>query len=126
LLEEALTPCAGLNAYQVAHSTARTVGVEALVRYDKSDYSVPARWVGTRVSVDAGDSVIVIRAKDLVVAEHLLATAPGQRVESPAHVRERWARSVPTLTALPPKGCHVTFTEAVQVRPLAVYTEVGA
>jgi transposase len=126
LLAETLTPCAGLNAYQVAHSTARTVGVEALVRYEKSDYSVPARWVGTRVTVDAGDNVIVIRAKDLIVAEHLVATAAGQRIESPAHVRERWERSVPALVPPPPKGCHITFAEAVQVRPLAAYAEVSA
>jgi transposase len=126
LLEEALTPCTGLNPYQVAHCISRRVGVEALVRYDKSDYSVPARWVGTRVTVDAGDNVIVIRAKDLIVAEHLVASGPGQRVESPAHVRERWARSVPAPVAPPPKGCHVTFTEAVQVRPLAVYAEVAS
>jgi transposase len=123
LLEETLTPCAGLNAYQVARSTARTVGAEALVRYEKSDYSVPARWVGARVTVDAGDNVIVIRARDLIVAEHRVASASGQRIESPAHVRERWERSMPTA-APPPKGCHITFTEAVQVRPLAVYAEV--
>jgi hypothetical protein len=126
LLEETLTPCAGLNPYQVARSTARTVGAEALVRYAKSDYSVPARWVGTRVTVDAGDSAIVIRARDLVIAEHPPATGPGQRIESPAHVRERWERAVPTVTASPPTGCHVTFTEAVQVRPLALYAEVAS
>lgn len=84
----------------------RTVGVEALVRFAKSDYSVPARWLGTRVTLDAGDSVIVIRAKDLVIAEHPVATGPGQRIEAPAHVRERWARSVPAPVAAPPKGCH--------------------
>jgi transposase len=126
LLEETLTPCAGLNPYQVARSTARTVGAEALVRYAKSDYSVPARWVGTRVTVDAGDSAIVIRARDLVIAEHPPATGPGQRIESPAHVRERWERAVPAVTASPPTGCHVTFTEAVQVRPLALYAEVAS
>jgi transposase len=126
LLEETLTPCRGLNAYQVARSTARTVGVEALVRFEKSDYSVPARWVGTRVTVDAGDNVIIIRAKDLIVAEHPVAARPGQRIESPAHVRERWERSVRPLAAPPPKGCHVTFTEAVQVRPLTVYAEVAS
>jgi hypothetical protein len=83
LLEETLTPGTGRNPYQVTHSIARTVGVEALVRYEKSDYSVPARWVGTRVTVDAGDNVIVIRAKDLIVAEHLVATGPGQRALVP-------------------------------------------
>ena len=100
--------------------------MEALVRFDKSDYSVPARWVGTRVSIDAGDNVIVIRAKDLIVAEHPVATGPGQRVESPAHVRERWERSVPTVVPLPPKGCHITFTESVQVRALSTYAEVAS
>ena len=60
------------------------------------------------------------------VAEHRVVSGPGQRVESPADVRERWARSVPTLVPPPPKGCHVTFTEAVQVRPLAVYAEVAS
>ena len=55
-----------------------------------------------------------------------MASGPGQRVESPAHVRERWERSVATVVALPPKGCHIHFTEAVQVRPLAVYAEVAS
>jgi hypothetical protein len=85
---------------------------------------VPARWVGTRVTVDAGDNVIVIRAKDLIVAEHRVATAAGQRVESPGHGRERWKRSVPTLVPPPPKGRHIPFRETVQVRPLAVYTKL--
>ena len=126
LLEETLAPCAGLNAYQVAHSTTRTVGVMALVRYEKNDYSVTARWVGTLVTVEAGSNVIVIRARDLIVAGHLVATGPGQRVESPEHVRERWARSVPTAVAPPLNGCHITFTEAVQVRSLDISAEVGA
>ncbi|MDP1581721.1 MAG: DDE-type integrase/transposase/recombinase, partial [Candidatus Didemnitutus sp.] len=126
LLEETLTSGTDLRPYQVTHSTVRTVGVEALVRFAKSDYSVPARWVGTRVTVDAGDNVIVIRARDLIVAEHRVATAAGQRVESPAHARERWERSLATVAVLPPKGCHIHFTEAVQVRPLAVYAEVAS
>jgi transposase len=125
LLEETLIPIAGLNAYQVCHSDGRTVGVEALVRFNGSDYSVPARFVGTRVSVDAGDSFIIIRSKDLIVAEHPRATAAGQRVEAPAHVRERWAKSMRQPTPLPPQGCHVTFTEAVQVRSLELYAEAA-
>ena len=70
LLEETLIPLAGLNPYQVARSDGRTVGAEALVRFEKSDYSVPARFVGRRVNVDAGDSFIIIRSQDLIVAEH--------------------------------------------------------
>jgi transposase len=125
LLEETLSPMAGLNPYQVTHSISRKVGVEALVRFERCDYSVPARLVGSEVSVDAGDSFVVIRSKDLIVAEHPRATGPGQRVESPAHVQERWLRSVPSANPAPPKGCHVTFTEAVQVRPLALYAQAA-
>lgn len=58
LAREALTVAGELNTYQVTHSTARTVTVEALVGYETNDYSVHARWVGERVSVDAGDQVI--------------------------------------------------------------------
>ncbi|MGH7091419.1 MAG: IS21 family transposase [Stellaceae bacterium] len=125
LLEETLTPLVGLNPYQVTRSNGRKVGVEALVRFERCDYSVPARFVGTKVQVDAGDSFVIIRSKDLIVAEHPRATGPGQRVESPAHVQERWLRSVPSAIPPPPKGCHVTFTEAVQARPLALYAEVA-
>jgi transposase len=125
LLEETLIPFAGLNPYQVARSDERTVGAEALVRFEKSDYSVPARFVGARVNVDAGACFIVIRSKDLIVAEHPRATQAGQRIESPVHVRERWARSVRPALTVPPKGCHVTFSEAVQVRSLELYAEAA-
>ena len=125
LAEEALTAAAELNPYQVTHSTARTVTVEALVRYETNDYSVPARWVGARVSVDAGDQVIHIRAGDLVIAQHPVNSGRGQRTESPAHARERWALSVPSAPKAPPKGCHITFAQTVQVRPLSTYAEVA-
>jgi transposase len=127
LLEETLVPVTGLNLYQICRSgdTDRTVGAEALVRFDHSVYSVPARYVGARVSVDAGASFINIRCKHLIVAEHPRATAPGQRIEAPAHVKERWERSLRPAATPPPTGCHVTFTEAVQVRSLALYAEAA-
>jgi transposase len=127
LLEETLIPVTGLNLYQICRTgdNDRTVGAEALVRYDNSVYSVPTRYVGTRVSIDAGASFIIIRCKHLIVAEHLRATAAGQRVEAPAHVKERWERSLRPPVSSPPQGCHVTFTEAVQVRSLDLYAEVA-
>jgi hypothetical protein len=33
---------------------------------------------------------------------------------------------VPAPVAAPPKGCHITFTEPVQVRPLTVYAQAVA
>ena len=40
-------------------------------------------------------------------------------------MKERWERSVapPKPERLP--GCHVTFTDTVEVRPLEVYAEVA-
>jgi transposase len=127
LLEETLTPVTGLNLYQICRTgdNDRTVGAEALVRFDNSVYSVPARYVGTRVSIDAGASFIIIRCKHLIIAEHPRATTAGLRVEAPAHVKERWERSLRTPVASPPQGCHITFTEAVQVRSLELYAEVA-
>jgi transposase len=126
LAEEALTPASDLNPYQVTRSTARTVSVEALVRYETNDYSVPARFVGERVSVDAGNLVIHIRAGDLVIAQHPVNAGRGQRTESPQHVRERWTLSTSDAPKPPPKGCHIAFVQTVQVRPLSAYAEVAS
>lgn len=126
LPQESLTPFDQLNPYQITRSVSRTVGAEALVRYHANDYSVPARWVGRRVSIDAGQHVIHIRSGDLVIAQHPVASGRGQRVEAPAHVSERWSLSVPSTPPPPPKGCHVSFVQTVQVRPLSVYAEVAS
>ena len=63
--------------------------------------------------------MIHIRAGYLVIAQHSVNADRGQRTESPAHTRERWALSVPTAPKAPPKGCHITFVQTVQVRPLS-------
>jgi transposase len=127
LLEETLTPVSAANFYQICRSTDRdrTVDAEAIVRFERSIYSVPARFVGARVSVDAGASFIVIRSKDLIIAEHPRATAPGQRIEAPAHVKERWERSTRPPVPPPPQGCHITFAETVQARSLELYAEAA-
>lgn len=123
LLQETLTPVAGSVPYQLVTSTERTVSTEALVRFEQSDYSVPAGLVGSRVYVEASASKILIRTRDLIVAEHERAGAPGSRIEAPVHVRERWQRSVAAPKPSPPR-CHITFADEVQVRPLSHYAEV--
>jgi transposase len=127
LLEETLIPVTALNPYLICRTDDhdRTVDAEALVRFDNSLYSVPTRYVGTRVSIDAGASFIVIRSKHLIVAEHPRATAAGQRIEAPAHVKERWERSLRPPVATPPTGCHVSFADAVQIRSLELYAEAA-
>lgn len=116
-----------LNPYQICRSDDhdRTVDTEALVRFEHSRYSVPARYVGARVTIDAGAPFIVIRSKDLIVAEHPRATSPGQRIEAPAHIKERWERSLRPPLPAPPQGCHINFSDAVQVRSLDLYAEAA-
>ena len=68
---------------------------EALVRFENSLYSVPASFVGHRVS--AGRPrwfTVLIRERDCVVAEHPRARVAGTRMEKPEHVRQRWQRSL--------------------------------
>lgn len=124
LLQETLTPVAGQTPYQLVRSQTRRVSAEALVRFARSDYSVPAGLVGERVYVEASASRILIRTRDLVVAEHTRATAPGQKIEAPVHVRERWQRSLAPRRAAPPRGCHISFVDTVEQRPLTTYAEV--
>lgn len=92
LLQETLTPIAGSVPYQLVISTERTVSTEALVRFERSDYLVPAGRVDFRVYVEASATKILIRTKDLIVAEHERASPPGLRIEASVHARERWQR----------------------------------
>jgi transposase len=125
LLEEKLTPVAGIVPYQLSESTQRTVGVEALVRFEGSDYSVPAGLVGARVYVEASATKILIRTKDLIVAEHERASARGAKIEAPRHVRERWQRSLQARIEPSAPLCRIDFSPEVQVRPLSHYAEVA-
>jgi len=125
LAEEKLNSLAGHVPYQLSISETRVVSSEALVRFEKSDYSVPAGLVGAQVYVEATAGQILIRTKDLVVAEHTRAALPGSRVEAPLHVRERWERSVAAARLAPPKGCHITFADQVEVRSLSHYEEIA-
>ena len=83
-----------ITPYQVVHCVQRTVDAEALVRFENSLYSVPAAFVGRRVSLDARAGTVLIREKDCIVAEHPRARVAGTRSEKPEHVRQRWQRSL--------------------------------
>jgi transposase len=124
LPKEGLTPLGAITPYQVVHCVERTVDAEALVRFENCLYSVPASFVGRRVTLDAGPGSIRIRAKDCIVAEHPRAKLAGTRTEKPEHVRERWQRSLAPLPRPPRTGCVVTFTDAVQTRPLSCYQDI--
>lgn len=127
LAQEGLSAMGSRPPYQLVHSTQRTVSVEALVQFDRSLYSVPARWTGRRVVVEATPGHVRIRQGDLIVAEHPRSEVPGSRIEQPDHVQQRWELSQPTHRPAPQRGCRIRWEEpTVDVRPLCAYEEVGS
>jgi hypothetical protein len=106
----------------------RRVSAEALVQHRGCLYSVPARFCGRSVSLEARAGQIVIRSDDMIVASHAAATTAGSRVEVPEHLQERWTLS--TRTAQPKNAskplCDIRFEEDVQQRSLALYEQEAA
>ena len=81
-----LIPVSGLNLYQLVRGA--TIAPSAPRHSCASTRAItrcPRRFVGTRVSIEAGASFIIIRCKDLIVAEHPRATSsrPAGRGPSP-------------------------------------------
>jgi transposase len=121
-----LAPLSALRPYTL--QVERTVDAEGLVAYHASRYSVPPEHVGTKVSVLREGGRIFIRTGDVIVAEHAQAAKPRSCVIAPEHLEAMWRRTVSkaiTGRHAPPPRCDVTFTPAVEQRPLAVYAEVA-
>jgi transposase len=123
---EHLIPLSAIAPYQLVHCVHRTVDAEALVRFDQVRYSVPVRYVGARVDVEAAGGTIRIRCKDLILAEHPRSSMRDARVEDPEHVAQRYALSILPASSPPPRGPILAFDQAVEVeaRPLSFYQEV--
>lgn len=96
--QENLVPMNSVRPFQLIHCEQRRVGVEGTVRFGKSAYSVPVRFVGRTVAVESSCGRIRVRLGECVVAEHEQAPHPGSVVEDPEHVRERWALCQPQRT----------------------------
>jgi transposase len=90
LAAEGLTPAGSVPDYRFLDPVARTVSYEGMVHFRGSRYSVPPTYAGRPVEVAAAGGQVVIRAGDLVVAEHREAARPGQSVVAKDHVAELW------------------------------------
>jgi len=103
----------------------RQVAADGFVHLERSTYSVPPEHVGQTVLVEFGEQRVVIRAGDLVVAEHARAPHPGACMTQPEHVAAFWK-----LCQLPdpPRGTpnwQLTFPEGVATRPLSAYEQAA-
>lgn len=88
--QEGLTALASVPAYRYLDPVKRTVNYEALVHYRGSRYSVPPAFAGQMVEVAAAGGQIVIRAGEVIIAEHREAAQPGQCIVERAHLEELW------------------------------------
>lgn len=121
--QERLTALTTTVPYPVVESTSRQVDFEGLVRFARARYSVPPEYAGTTVIVRCQDSRIVIRAGDLIVAEHEVAAQPGLTITEPEHVAQLWKLSLKRSRAPVPRWS-LTFDQGVATTPLRVYEQV--
>ena len=109
-------------AYRLTSRAVRTVSTECWVHYQGSRYSMPPAQVGRTVLVEvcAEQQRILMRADQVIVADHPLATKRGSAVSDPAHLAALWELTLAQSTPLPTPW-QLSLVDAVEVRPLSVY-----
>lgn len=122
--EEGLTPFVSFPPYAIVEPLERKVDFEGFVRVDRSRYSVPPELAGKTVVVTKHDRRIVVRSRDLIVAEHAEAPSRGACVADPKHLADLWRVSVARAQE-PPPSWRMTFDQAVATTPLSVFEEVA-
>ncbi len=99
----------------------RAAGYDGFVRFGRSRYSVPPEYAGEKVTVGREDRLVAIRARDMVVAEHLAAERPGSCVADRAHLEALWKLLLQKPQSPPPPRWQLTFDTGVETTPLAAY-----
>lgn len=125
LPQEALTALTGRAPYRLAHKSARQVSAEGFVHLERSRYSVPPEHVGQTVLVEVGEQRVVIRAGDLIIAEHARATQPGACVVQKEHAAAFWKLCLPPEPTAPLPRWEITFQDAVATRELSEYAQAA-
>jgi transposase len=117
-----LRPVAGIAPYRLTTRALRKVSTECWVHFQGSRYSVPPAQVGTTVLVELRQDQqrVVIRAKEVIVADHPRAATRGEAIADPAHLAALWQLTL-AQTPPPPVPWQLVFAEAVAARPLSAY-----
>jgi transposase len=123
----ALTPYASFPPYTGVVVQRRKVSAEAVVRHRRSEYMVAPEHIGCEVEVLAVAGRIRVRQGDTVIADHPVATRPGQRIATPEQVAALSAYVARQLAPDdPPPLCHIRFDAPVQRVELSRYDEVAS
>lgn len=126
LAQENLCALAAAPAYRIAAVSERKVDAESFVRLERSRYSVPPEYVGRRVIVEQAAQRVVVRAGDLIIAEHAAAPRPGACMTQQEHLAALWRLAVERAPAEAVPRWQIGFHEPVAATPLSAYEEVVA
>ncbi len=124
LPEEKLTPVSSMPVYNFIDPVKRTVNWESMVRFGGSAYSVPPAFAGQTVTVVSDAGQVVIRAGDMIVAEHRQAAQAGQSIVDKEHMAELWKLTAEQTRNPGLSKWHVTFKQSVQQVALSDFEEV--
>jgi transposase len=118
-----LQPVTGVAPYRLATRAVRTVSSECWVHFQGARYSLPPTYVGQRVLVElhSAQQRVVIRADQVIVAEHAQATTRGATVSDPAHIAALWHLTLAQSASAPLPAWQHSDNGAVETRPLALY-----
>jgi len=120
--QEGLTALSSVARYRLCELVPRKAGFDGFVRFERSRYSLPPEYAGQSVLIGHQENRIVIRAQDMIVAEHTPAQKTGASVADPAHIEALWKLSLKN-THTPPPRWQLTFSQQVAATPLAAYQE---
>ena len=120
--KEALTLVNEIAPYEVGQQAQRQAGWDALVRFDRSHYSIPPEHAGKSVFVEAFTEKIIIRSGQLIIAEHRRASQPDSAIVKPEHAAALWQLSLQKPAPAVPNW-QLRFSDAVAVTPLAAYEQ---
>jgi transposase len=109
--------------YRLCERVQRRAGFDGFVRFEKCRYSLPPEYAGQTVLIGREDHKVVIRAGDMIVAEHQVASKPGATIADPNHVAALWKLSLQKTKAPLPRW-QLTFDQQVQNASLHAYQEV--
>lgn len=122
--QEQLTTLDGSAHYPVCEFVSRKAGFDGFVRFQRSRYSLPPEYAGKSVLIGQREQHIVIRSRDLILAEHRPAQKSGETVADPVHVAALWKLSLHQAKTPPPRW-QLSFDQQVATTPLTAYQEVA-
>jgi transposase len=122
--KEELTSLDSVARYQPWELVSRKAGFDGFVRFERSRYSMPPEFAGQTVEIGRQEQKIVIRSRDLILAEHRPAQKAGETVADRAHVAALWKLSLHQAKTPPPRW-QLTFDQQVETAALAMYQEAA-